>query len=597
MNVTKAAFPYFKKYLWMYILCVLLGLGRMVILLVSPQIIALMVDRVINPLLGAASTSEASIFSVFIDHIPPTDYYRIFWVLAGLFLMFLLLFFLTFYVRWNLAHYYGFKSENAMKQDALKKIHKNGSSLLNSYSSGELITIANSDPHSVYMMYVELIPYIIDMIFYVGVAVYFLIRMDALLLIVPLGSGALYALLTVCYLKSVSGVYDEIWQKNTKLNTTVQESIFGIRTIKSYAREKLRTAQFAADNDSLNSTYMRLSSIEAKADIFYNGLGNLLFVMSIVLTIIMGVNMRLSVGDCTAYVVYSQTIAYQFIGISFVLGDIARCRTSAKRYFKLMNLPDGAEKDFGELKVGEKPCFEMKNVTVLSEGKAIVKDVTLSLPYGKKVGILGRTGSGKSVTLKALQSFMRFDEGSIKIDGRDFYEYEKDSIVRAFSYGMQEVFLFSNTLKSNIMLYYPDGDEEFMRRCAEAAEVDEFALAFADGYDTVVGEKGFGLSGGQKQRVSIARALFKNAPVLILDDCTSALDLDTEKKIFANLKNAAPDKTQIIVTHRAALVKRCDEILFFEDGEIAERGAFNELMALNGRYADVYRRQNGEIAD
>ena len=110
MNVTKAAFPYFKKYLWLYILCVLLGLGRMVILLVSPQIIALMVDRVINPLLGAASASEASIFSVFIDHIPPTDYYRIFWVLAGLFLLFLGLFFLTFYVICNLAHYYGLKS-------------------------------------------------------------------------------------------------------------------------------------------------------------------------------------------------------------------------------------------------------------------------------------------------------------------------------------------------------------------------------------------------------------------------------------------------------------------------------------------------------
>ncbi len=127
------------------------------------------------------------------------------------------------------------------------------------------------------------------------------------------------------------------------------------------------------------------------------------------------------------------------------------------------------------------------------------------------------------------------------------------------------------------------------------AEVDEFALKMQDGYDTVVGEKGFGLSGGQKQRVSIARAVYKDAPVIVLDDCTSSLDMTTERKIFENIKRACGGKTTVIATHRASAVADCDEIIFLEDGVVAERGTFGELMALDGRYAEVYKLQEGEV--
>ena len=156
---------------------------------------------------------------------------------------------------------------------------------------------------------------------------------------------------------------------------------------------------------------------------------------------------------------------------------------------------------------------------------------------------------------------------------------------------MQDVFLFSNTIESNIAFFNPEADMETILKCGKAAEVDEFAYSFEDGYQTIIGEKGFGLSGGQKQRVAIARALLKDAPVLVLDDCTSALDIETESKIFHNLDQFFEGKTILMATHRAMALRDFDEIIYMENGHIAERGTFQELVELNGHFASVYKQQ------
>ena len=193
--------------------------------------------------------------------------------------------------------------------------------------------------------------------------------------------------------------------------------------------------------------------------------------------------------------------------------------------------------------------------------------------------------------LRVIQAFEEFYEGTVTIDGEDIKSYSRNEIARAYGYAMQNVFLFSNSIEANIAYYNPDAGEEEIRACGEIAQVSEFADAFPQGYQTVIGEKGFGLSGGQKQRVAIARALLKNAPITVLDDCTSALDIETESKIFKSLDKHFQGKTLIMATHRAMALKTFDEIIFMEHGKIIERGTFDELMALNGRYADIYRQQ------
>lgn len=272
-----------------------------------------------------------------------------------------------------------------------------------------------------------------------------------------------------------------------------------------------------------------------------------------------------------------------------------RYLVSSRRYFSFMNDRDEVAEKYGSEKPSEKPSISFRGVGVKNGESYVLEHIDLDIPYGKKVGIMGRTGSGKTLLIKLMQGLAESDEGEIYLDGKPIHSFSRDELLRVFSYAMQNVFLFSNTIAANIALYDPYASEEKIERAGALAEVTEFANRFPDGYQTTIGEKGFGLSGGQKQRISIARALFKDAGILIFDDVTSALDLDTEKSVFRNLEKVCSEKSLVIVTHRATALKNCDEILFLENGRISERGTFGELLEKNGNFAEIYRRQVNEI--
>lgn len=596
MKVLRKAIPYFKKYLPAYVFAIFCGLINTIVWMLIPQVLSLIVDRVLNPLLGAAPESNSSILSFLIDGFAADDYYKIFGALGGVFLALMAVGFASFYLKWVLIHKVSLPGDFKLRRAALDKIHESGSRLLGEYSSGELITIANSDPVEVREIFSYIIPFILEAATSIAVAIVFIVRMNWVSLFVPLGIGAVFSVMTVFYMRRSEKVYDAMWEKRSTLNTAVQESIYGIRTIKSYAREKLRRSYFDKKHDELDGAYRDATKMESKYEFLYQGVISALFLLTAAVTIYLGVTFSLTTGECVSYVSYAQSMSFRFMNISFLLADLQRCNVSGKRLFGFLDKHDTTLDGYGKDKVSARPDIELKGVCVKSGDNKLLYGVSLSLPYGKKVGIMGRTGSGKSVLLKAMQSFMPIDGGEILIDGKPHKQYEKSEIVRAFSFGMQDVFLFSNTIASNIAFYEPSGEEERIQRCAEIAQVDEFALKMPDGYDTVVGEKGFGLSGGQKQRVSVARALYKDAPVIVLDDCTSSLDMATERKIFENIKRFCGEKTLVIATHRASAIADCDEILFLENGSVVERGTFDELMALGGRYAEIYKLQEGEVA-
>ena len=596
MKVLRKAIPYFKEYAPAYVFAIFCGLVNTAVWMLIPQVLSLIVDRVLNPLLGASPEQNSSILAFLIDGFGTDEYYKIFGVLGGVFLALMAVGFATFYLKWVLLHGICLPGDFKLRRAALDKIHGSGNKLLREYSSGELITIANSDPVEVKDIFSYIIPFLLEAVTSIAIAIVFLVRMNWVSLSVPVVIGTVFSVMTVFYMRRSEKVYDAMWEKRSTLNTAIQESIYGIRTIKSYAREKLRRNYFDKKHDDLDGAYRDAAKMEAKYEFLYQGVISALFLLTAAVTIYLGVTFSLTTGECVSYVSYAQSMSFKFMNISFLLADLQRCNVSGKRLFAFLDKHDSSLDGYGSDKVSARPNIELDNICVTGGENRILDGISLSLPYGKKAGIMGRTGSGKSVLLKAMQSFVPIDGGEILIDGKPYKQYEKGEIVRAFSFGMQDVFLFSNTIASNIAFYDPNGKEERIRECAAAAEVDEFALKMQDGYDTVVGEKGFGLSGGQKQRVSIARALFKDAPVLVLDDCTSSLDVATERKIFENIKRACGDKTTIIATHRACAIADCDEIIFLENGVVAERGTFDELMALNGKYAEIYRLQEGEVA-
>lgn len=639
-NLFKDTYPYFKKYIGVHIFCCVLSAIRMVVLVAEPQILALIVDRVINPAFGEEPTANSSIFSFLIDDLPADDYDAILARLVGMMFVLMAVYFVSFYTKWHLSHYFGIKSEKMLRKDTLDKINHSSSELLQDYTAGDLLTITNSDPQKLKSLYADYLTRMVDPIFYISLSAIYLMRISIWLMIFPAITGILYVIVTRRYMRRSKYYYDRQWRKTSELTSEIQESIYGIRTIKAYAREDYQTEIFSRKNHALRDTLYEFGDYRARFNLLYSSIQNALYIISMIYGIVLSVHFSMTAGEFTSFLSYLMTIAGQFTGISNTLGEMQNCVVSSNRIFTFLRKKDPAQEIYGTKEVSAKPHITLRNVTIRSndhdenEHADLVTNIDLDLPYGKKVGIMGRTGSGKSVLLKGLQTYLEYESnkysaddpectyhlrgdfknldkfrtdqtkndsektgyqsGTYEIDGIDVHAYSRESIRRSFGFAMQDIFLFSNTIEANIAYYNPDASPEQVHACGKAAEVDEFANKLPDKYDTIVGEKGFGLSGGQKQRVSIARALLKDAPVLVLDDCTSALDFETEKKIFQNIKEFCGDKTLLIASHRANALKDMDEILFFENGKIVERGTHEELMKLNGRYAEIYNHQAGQ---
>ena len=639
-NLFKDTYPYFKKYIGVHIFCCVLSAIRMVVLVAEPQILALIVDRVINPAFGEEPTANSSIFSFLIDDLPADDYDAILARLVGMMFVLMAVYFVSFYAKWHLSHYFGIKSEKMLRKDTLDKINHSSSELLQDYTAGDLLTITNSDPQKLKSLYADYLTRMVDPIFYISLSAIYLMRISIWLMIFPAITGILYVIVTRRYMRRSKYYYDRQWRKTSELTSEIQESIYGIRTIKAYAREDYQTEIFSRKNHALRDTVYEFGDYRARFNLLYSSIQNALYIISMIYGIVLSVHFSMTAGEFTSFLSYLMTIAGQFTGISNTLGEMQNCVVSSNRIFTFLRKKDPAQEIYGTKEVSAKPHITLHNVTIRSndhdenEHADLVTNIDLDLPYGKKVGIMGRTGSGKSVLLKGLQTYLEYESnkysaddpecsyhlrgdfknldkfrtdqtkndsektgyqsGTYEIDGIDVHAYSRESIRRSFGFAMQDIFLFSNTIEANIAYYNPDASPEQVHACGKAAEVDEFANKLPDKYDTIVGEKGFGLSGGQKQRVSIARALLKDAPVLVLDDCTSALDFETEKKIFRNIKDFCGDKTLLIASHRANALKDMDEILFFENGKIVERGTHEELMKLNGRYAEIYNHQAGQ---
>lgn len=639
-NLFKDTYPYFKKYIGVHIFCCVLSAIRMVVLVAEPQILALIVDRVINPAFGEEPTANSSIFSFLIDDLPADDYDAILAHLVGMMFVLMAVYFVSFYAKWHLSHYFGIKSEKMLRKDTLDKINHSSSELLQDYTAGDLLTITNSDPQKLKSLYADYLTRMVDPIFYISLSAIYLMRISIWLMIFPAITGILYVIVTRRYMRRSKYYYDRQWRKTSELTSEIQESIYGIRTIKAYAREDYQTEIFSRKNHALRDTLYEFGDYRARFNLLYSSIQNALYIISMIYGIVLSVHFSMTAGEFTSFLSYLMTIAGQFTGISNTLGEMQNCVVSSNRIFTFLRKKDPAQEIYGTKEVSAKPHITLHNVTIRSndhdenEHADLVTNIDLDLPYGKKVGIMGRTGSGKSVLLKGLQTYLEYESnkysaddpecsyhlrgdfknldkfrtdqtkndsektgyqsGTYEIDGIDVHAYSRESIRRSFGFAMQDIFLFSNTIEANIAYYNPDASPEQVHACGKAAEVDEFANKLPDKYDTIVGEKGFGLSGGQKQRVSIARALLKDAPVLVLDDCTSALDFETEKKIFRNIKDFCGDKTLLIASHRANALKDMDEILFFENGKIVERGTHEELMKLNGRYAEIYNHQAGQ---
>ncbi len=419
-----------------------------------------------------------------------------------------------------------------------------------------------------------------------------MVSISPVLTIIPIVIMPIVAYTAVVLEKKIGKVYDDLSEENAALTTVVQENLTGVRVVKAFAREDYEIEKFRKHNKN----YYDLSMKQSKISLKYNPNISFLTRLLLLLVVLVGggfvIMDKISLGDLGAFTEYANNIIWPMEMIGWLSADMASGLASAKKIRKIWNeVPEIDDKEDAKDLGRAKGEVEFDNVSFNINDTQVLNNVSFKVPAGKTLGIMGVTGSGKTSIINLIERFYDATDGKVMLDGNDVKDITTQSLRANISVVMQDVFLFSDSIKENISIGRRDNiTDELIESSAQSARAAGFIGKLSDKYETVVGERGVGLSGGQKQRISIARAIAKQAPVLILDDSTSALDMETEYEIQKELE-AMKNTTKIIIAHRISAVKQADEIIVLEGGSIAERGTHDELMAKKGIYYDTYNAQ------
>jgi ATP-binding cassette subfamily B protein len=435
----------------------------------------------------------------------------------------------------------------------------------------------------------------VEAMVYTVVVMICMVKISPVLTLIPLCIMPMVGYVAIRLEKGLDRVYDDISEENAKLNTIAQENLTGVRTVKAFSRESYEIAKFKEHNGRYYDLNMTLAKTMAKYDPNISFLTKTLLVLSVTIGGILVVKEQITLGQLGAFIQYANNIVWPMEILGWVTNSLAAAVASNKKINKILDEePDIVSPEKPKVLDPVKGSLEFDHVGLTLQGQTILKDVSFVVPAGKTLGIMGMTGSGKTTVVNLLERFYDVTEGTIRLDGVDVRQLDLKQLRGSMAVVMQDVFLFSDTVGENIRIGSRDWmDLPRMEEAAKAADAHGFVSDLPQGYDTVIGEKGVGLSGGQKQRLSIARALARKAPVLILDDSTSALDMETEHEIQQQL-NTMQDITKVIIAHRISAVRHANEIVILKDGKVAERGTHESLMQQKGLYYDTYVAQYEE---
>ena len=477
-------------------------------------------------------------------------------------------------------------------------IQKLSFSFFDENNTGELMSRMKEDTENILNAICFGIMLFLEQSIYFIMAAVILFTINWKLALISLVTMPLIEFLVFKLEKQIGITYDKISDQRAVLNTTAQQNIAGVRLVKALAREKYEIEKFLKQNEENYKINFEQARISAKYNPPIEFLSNVVLVLVISFGGYFVIGGDMSLGTLVAFSNYIFMLIWPMRMLGWLTSVIAQCFASIKKIESIFNeepviksRENPQKPDDGDLKghiVFDDVSFEFAGVPIL-------KNINIDAKPGSTIALMGMTGAGKSSLINLIGRYYDCSEGHVYFDGIDVRDMELSLLRKNVSTVMQDTFLFSDTIEENIRFGAGEiSDEEFLA-AARDAMVDEFVSQMPEGYGTIIGERGIGLSGGQKQRISIARALVRKTGVLIMDDSTSALDMETEYAIQKALERRK-GTTRFIIAHRISAVKNADEILYFEDGRIVERGTHSELLRLRGRYYDTYCEQYRDYA-
>ena len=465
------------------------------------------------------------------------------------------------------------------------------------HRTGEIMSIATNDMAAVRMMVGPGLMYTVNTLVVSAVSIAFMIAISPRLAFYSLLPLPIVSLSVWWFGDRIHRRFERVQEQFAQLSAKVQENLAGVRVVRAFAAERRETAAFEDLNDRYvdqNVQLIRTAGVFHPSLAFFSGLGALLALWLGGREAIAG---RITLGQFVAFTVYLGMLNWPMVALGWVINIFQRGMASFGRIAALLDQPPGiASAPAAARPAAARGEIEFRDLTFTYPGAArpALTGVSFRVPAGATVALVGRTGSGKSTVLSLLPRVYDPPPGTVFVDGVDVRELDLAWLRAHLAVVPQDAFLFSASIADNVAYGVPVTDLEAVRRVARVARLEDDVLAFPNGYETRVGERGITLSGGQKQRTAIARAVLREAPVLLLDDCLSAVDTQTEEAILHELRTEMRRRTTLIVSHRVSMVRDADLILVLEDGRVAERGRHDELIALGGRYAALYRAQQLE---
>ena len=483
-----------------------------------------------------------------------------------------------------------------IRVDLYKKLLDLDVNFYSKVKTGDLMARMTGDTDAIRHFIAWVVYNIIASVTTFAFAIISMMYVNATLTIFMLIVSPIIGFITYKMSKEIAPTFHNIREAYSRLNSIVQENISGNRVVRAFSREDFEIEKFTKENlnyrdrnlDTINVTKKYIPKLE-----FFS---NSLTVVMILVGGLLVVFEKISLGDLVIFNSLLWALNNPMRMSGYLINDAQRFIASSAKIIDLLNTESNIKNNSEIIDVNKfKGNIEFRNVSLDLDGRRVINNISFKVKAGQTIGLVGHTGSGKSIIINLLSRFYDATEGEIFIDGVNVRDIDLEILRRNIATAMQDIFLFSDTIKDNIAYGNPKADLEEIKDVSKKAQAHDFIDKLDEGYETIVGERGVGLSGGQKQRVSLARAMMKNASIFVLDDVTSAVDMETEKKIQYELKNMEEKKTTFIIAHRISSLKQADLILVLESGRIVERGTHEELISRAGYYANIFNTQYGAL--